>query len=78
MKPQQFARHQDLLALPGLDAVIIATPDHAHCAVLTDVVRAGKDAYVESRSARVSRTPSPRYDLVKASKQVRPGRHAAA
>jgi hypothetical protein len=47
MKPEPFARHQDLLALPGLDAVIIATPDHAHCAVLTDVVGAGKNAYVE-------------------------------
>ena len=27
--------------------MIITTPDHAHCAVLSGVVRAGKDAYVE-------------------------------
>src|SRR5262245_35270775 len=40
MKPQLFARHQDLLAVAGLDAVIITTPDHAHCTVLSDVVRA--------------------------------------
>lgn len=45
--PKLFARHQDLLATPGLDAVIIATPDHAHCGVLVDAVRAGKDAFVE-------------------------------
>jgi predicted dehydrogenase len=45
--PKLFARHQDLLAAPGLDAVIIATPDHAHCGVLIDAVRAGKDAFVE-------------------------------
>jgi predicted dehydrogenase len=46
-KPRLVARYQDLLATPGLDAVIITTPDHAHCAVLMDAVRAGKDAYVE-------------------------------
>ncbi len=45
--PALMARHQDLLNAPGLDAVIIATPDHAHCGVLVDAVRAGKDAFVE-------------------------------
>ena len=45
--PTLMSRHQDLLNTPGLDAVIIATPDHAHCGVLVDVVRAGKDAFVE-------------------------------
>ena len=33
--------------MPGLDAVIITTPDFAHPAVLIDAVKAGKDAYVE-------------------------------
>jgi len=70
MKPQQFARHQDLLALPGLDAVIIATPDHAHCAVLTDVVRAGKDAYVEKPLCARLEDAIAAHDLVKASKQI--------
>lgn len=45
--PRLVARHQDLLATPGLDGVIIATPDHAHCWALVDAVRAGKDAFVE-------------------------------
>ena len=45
--PKLMARHQDLLNTQGLDAVIIATPDHAHCGVLRDTVRAGKDAFVE-------------------------------
>jgi predicted dehydrogenase len=70
MKPQQFARHQDLLALPGLDAVIITTPDHAHCAVLTDVVRAGKDAYVEKPLCARLEDAIAAHDLVKGSKQV--------
>src|SRR6266542_2584169 len=46
-KPRLVARHQELLQTPGLDAVIITTPDHAHCTVLMDAVHAGKDAYVE-------------------------------
>ena len=46
-KPKLFARHQDLLALPDVDGVIIATPDHAHCPILVDAVGAGKDAFVE-------------------------------
>ena len=70
MTPQQFARHQDLLALPGLDAVIITTPDHAHCAVLTDVVRAGKDAYVEKPLCARLEDAIAVHDLVKASTQV--------
>lgn len=45
--PRLTARHQDLLAVPGLDAVVIATPDHTHTTVLIDAVQAGKDAYVE-------------------------------
>jgi len=66
MKPQQFPRHQDLLALPGLDAVIITTPDHAHCAVLTDVVRAGKDAYVEKPLCARLEDAWAAHDVVKA------------
>lgn len=46
-KPKLVSRYQELLEVPGLDAVIIATPDFAHCAVLVDAVRAGKDAFVE-------------------------------
>ena len=46
-RPKEFTRYHDLLAMPGLDAVIITTPDHAHCPVLIDTVKAGKDAYVE-------------------------------
>src|SRR5262247_2006768 len=29
--PQQFVHYQDLLAMKGLDAVVIGTPDHQHC-----------------------------------------------
>jgi predicted dehydrogenase len=46
-RPKLFARYGDLLAMPQVDAVIIATPDFAHPGVLVDAVKAGKDAFVE-------------------------------
>ena len=36
--PKLFARYRDLLAMPQVDAVIIATPDFAHPGVLVDAV----------------------------------------
>lgn len=46
-EPRQFTRFQDLLALDGLDAVTIATPDFSHGTILTAALRAGKDVYIE-------------------------------
>jgi len=68
--PRLMPRHQDLLNTPGLDAVIIATPDHAHCAVLRDAVRAGKDAFVEKPlSVRLDDAASA-LDVVQASDRI--------
>ncbi|MDO8540613.1 MAG: Gfo/Idh/MocA family oxidoreductase [Opitutaceae bacterium] len=50
-RPKTFRRHQDLLALPEVDAVIIATPDFSHSPILVDAARAGKHAYVEKPMA---------------------------
>jgi len=69
-KPRLVARYQDLLTTPGLDAVIITTPDHAHCAVLMDAVRAGTDAYVEKPlSARLEDAVAA-HDVVKQSDRI--------
>jgi predicted dehydrogenase len=46
-QPKLVSRHQQLLAIPGVDAVVVATPDFAHPVVLMDAVRAGKDVFVE-------------------------------
>ncbi|MBM3737698.1 MAG: Gfo/Idh/MocA family oxidoreductase [Acidobacteria bacterium] len=46
-EPRQMAAYREMLALKEIDAVIIATPDHQHAVMLTDAVRAGKDAYCE-------------------------------
>jgi predicted dehydrogenase len=45
--PRQFTRFQDLLALPEVDAVVIATPDFSHGPILTAALKAGKDVYIE-------------------------------
>ncbi|MFC7524972.1 Gfo/Idh/MocA family protein [Parapedobacter sp. GCM10030251] len=45
--PKLYAKHEDLLADPNVDAVIIGTPDHWHCLMMVDACAAGKDVYVE-------------------------------
>jgi predicted dehydrogenase len=42
-----FTRHEELLALKGLDAVCIATPDHWHARIGIDAANAGMDIYGE-------------------------------
>ena len=42
-----FAHYEDLLAVPGLDTVVIATPDHHHWPMLKAALAAGKDVYLE-------------------------------
>src|SRR5215831_14740158 len=42
-----FGDHRKVLEMPGLDAVVIATPDHWHASIAIDALNAGKDVYVE-------------------------------
>jgi predicted dehydrogenase len=42
-----YENYRDLLAQPGLDFVVIGTPDHWHCPNLLDALAAGKDVYIE-------------------------------
>ena len=48
---RQFKYSEDLLALPELDAVMIATGDHQHAKILAEVVGAGKHCYCEKPMA---------------------------
>src|SRR5207244_3968679 len=45
--PRVFHRLEDLLEMKNLDAVIIATADHAHAQQLAQCLRAGKHVYCE-------------------------------
>ncbi len=42
-----YVDYKDLLAQPGIDFVMVATPDHQHCPNLLDALAAGKDVYLE-------------------------------
>jgi predicted dehydrogenase len=44
---KSYADYQDLLAQPGLDAVVIASPDHQHAPMLYAALDAKKDVYLE-------------------------------
>jgi len=45
--PASLRDFRELLSRGGLDAVIIATPDHWHAAIGVAAIRAGVDAYIE-------------------------------
>jgi predicted dehydrogenase len=68
--PAATARYQDLLNDPDIDAVVIGTPDHLHCAMLIDAIRAGKDVYVEKPLAMNMRELLRAYDAVKRSDRI--------
>lgn len=42
-----YMDYKELLAQPGMDAVVIATPDHQHCPNLLAALDARKDVYLE-------------------------------
>lgn len=46
-----FADYRQLLVDPGIDAVLISTPDHQHAGLAIDAVRAGKDVYLQKPAA---------------------------
>jgi predicted dehydrogenase len=44
---RSFGDYRELLADPGIDAVVISTPDHWHAKPAIDAVWAGKDVYLQ-------------------------------
>ena len=44
---RSYADYHELLAQPGIDAVVLAGPDHHHCPMLLAALEAKKDAYAE-------------------------------
>jgi predicted dehydrogenase len=45
--PKTYTDYRELLNDKKIDAVVIGTPDHWHCKMMVDAVKAGKHVYVE-------------------------------
>ncbi|MBZ5563917.1 MAG: Gfo/Idh/MocA family oxidoreductase [Acidobacteriia bacterium] len=70
LEPQVYAYSEQMLAREDIDGVMIATGDFQHAKLCAEVVRAGKDCYVEKPFANVLEEAKEARDTVKASKQV--------
>jgi len=49
---KSFSDHRKMLEEKGLDAVLIATPDHWHATCTIDALNSGRDVYVEKPLTR--------------------------
>ena len=70
LEPQSFKYSEQMLALKDIDGVMIATGDFQHARLCAEVVKAGKDCYVEKPFANVLSEAIETRDLVKKSRQV--------
>lgn len=69
-EPKMLVHYQDVLAMKDVDAVVVSAPDHLHCTMVRDAVRAGKDAYIEKPLAMNMRELVEAVDAVKQSGRV--------
>jgi len=65
-----FHDYRQLLDDKGLDAVIVATPDHWHARMVIDAVEAGKDVYVEKPLAHMIEEGFQIIDAVRRTRRV--------
>jgi len=65
-----YVDYRELLADKNVDAVVIATPDHRHCQMVLDAVKAGKDIYCEKGFSRTLTEAKLMRDALKRSKVV--------
>lgn len=70
LEPQKYKYSEEMLANKDIDGVMIATGDFQHAKLCVDVVRAGKDCYVEKPFANVLSEAIEARDTTKASKQI--------
>jgi predicted dehydrogenase len=63
---KQFSSYRELLAMDGIDAVMIASPDHQHTRHLEAAAKAGKHIYVEKPLATEFDKLLRAYDAAKA------------
>jgi predicted dehydrogenase len=62
--------YHELLAIPDLDAVVIATPDHWHARMALDAMEAGLDVYLEKPMCHTTDEAKLLMDAVRDNKRV--------
>src|SRR5271163_4562527 len=67
IEPQMYQYSEDMLARKDIDGVMIATGDFQHAKLCCEVVKAGKDCYVEKPFANVLAEAKEAREIVKAS-----------
>src|SRR5205823_7031682 len=67
---KKYLDYHELLAQPGLDAVVIATPDHQHAPMLFAALDARKDVYVEKPMSHSIEESQRMIQAVRATKQI--------
>jgi predicted dehydrogenase len=67
---KQYLDYHELLAQPGLDAVVIATPDHQHAPMLYAALNAKKDVYLEKPMSYSIEQSQEMIKAVRATKQI--------
>src|SRR5271170_7082997 len=67
LEPQTYKYAEEMLARKDIDGVMIATGDFQHAKLCIEVVRAGKDCYVEKPFANVLSEAIEARDVVKQS-----------
>jgi predicted dehydrogenase len=70
LDPQAYKYSEEMLARKDIDGVMIATGDFQHAKLCAEVVKAGKDCYVEKPFANVLSEAIEARDTVKQSKQI--------
>lgn len=70
IEPQTYKHYEEMLARKDIDGVMIATGDFQHAKLCAEVVKAGKDCYVEKPFANVLSEAIETRNIVKKSRQM--------
>ncbi len=65
-----FIDYREVLALPDVDAVIVATPDHWHTRIALEAMDRGKDVYLEKPMCHTNKEAKQLIDTVRETKRV--------